>query len=564
MFNGHDATKLQATQEGEEEPEMNTLLHSLITMQTPQKFTIVVRRKDEDEEDEEDEEDDEEEEEEQYEVNKEESGDKQKLKTDPLESHKKQQKLVINQEGGDARTTPQSTDKEQREMNPEMRHRFEIGSRLIGLFGTRRQLLSIEDCTDNVSYQDEIDRLSAESSPQNTRSTEDKQSAAQTLARYAAEQKANKTLDKKAAEKSLKIIAVKADGSCLMSAINTAHFAANKFYLLTNDEMRMMAATLARNFYLQQTDIQIAIGPSELKTCLAEITIFMEKDNASHSDIILEALATIANCNITVLYEDRDKSYTFSPNTQMLRQLHGANHHSQQPKKTIYIVNRARHTTTGDIAPEHYNAAIQIRNGTDDEGNRIEDEVRRRDEKKRYFEKDNTTPGKRQNMQVTSREKTQMREESSKQVTTKPPRAFLQSLMGELSQKKKEEHSEISAHDDEKKKKPTRARRDEIILPTAQQQPWGSTTPILPKTPQPSGTQRSPVVPPLLTSSQIQKPPPKTEISTTLPTLTQQSRTPQTPLTTKITQQTLAQTQAKLVPRARPSTEQKTAKPTKT
>ena len=152
---------------------------------------------------------------------------KPKLKGDPPASHKKQQKP---------------------EIVPDLRHRFETGNRLIELFGKRKQLLSIEECTDNVPYQDEIDRLTEESSRQSTRSTEDKHSAAQTLARYIAEQKANIKLDKKAAEKSLKIIAVKADGSCLMSAINTAHFAANNCYLLTNDDMRMMAATLAQNF----------------------------------------------------------------------------------------------------------------------------------------------------------------------------------------------------------------------------------------------------------------------------------------------------------------------------
>jgi hypothetical protein len=152
-----------------------------------------------------------------------------------------------------------------------------------------------------------------------------------------------------------------------MSAINTAHFAVNKHQLMMNDYMRMMAAALARNFYLQNKDIQDDIGPSELEECLSEITRFIEKDSASHSDLIIEALATMANCNITVIYEDREKPYTFRPNTHMQKQLHGTKWDKQQPINTIYIVNRARHETTGDSAPEHYNAAVQMHIGMDEE-----------------------------------------------------------------------------------------------------------------------------------------------------------------------------------------------------
>ena len=78
----------------------------------------------------------------------------------------------------------------------------------------------------------------------------------------------------------------------------------------------------------------------------------------------------------------------------MQQQLHGVNYHNQPQRKTIYIVNRARHTTTGDTAPDHYNAAVQIKNSSDDEGNAIEGEgeVKRRDEKWRFSEKGDTTP----------------------------------------------------------------------------------------------------------------------------------------------------------------------------
>jgi hypothetical protein len=163
---------------------------------------------------------------------------------------------------------------------------------------------------------------------------------------------ANTTLTAKAQTLNLATIKVIGDGNCLQYAINTAHKEQTNFYLANNDDLRLLATALAREFTRQQNGTPREIINQELKA----IDLTAKNGHYHYPGTYMYALASIRHGPIIVIDDTPGtESVTFSPLHKMteilFRPHHGTNPIPQAPYlPPIYILNR----TTVD--PPHYDA----------------------------------------------------------------------------------------------------------------------------------------------------------------------------------------------------------------
>ncbi len=148
--------------------------------------------------------------------------------------------------------------------------------------------------------------------------------------------------------KDLRSSPVSPDGNCLLYATNISHQAAsaNNYCILDDDDLRILTATLAREWTLHYAD-------QETKPLLlTEIDDFIHDKCAFINETIMQALSSIRNGRIYTIEEDGTSKIN-DPNAEMRGLLldNPSIHPSEEP---IYLLNRL----TGSA---HYDATIWLR-----------------------------------------------------------------------------------------------------------------------------------------------------------------------------------------------------------
>ena len=146
--------------------------------------------------------------------------------------------------------------------------------------------------------------------------------------------KVDKILTTKAQNLNLTTVKVIGDGNCLQYATNAAHKEQTNLYLANNDDLRLLATALAREYTLQQiekaTDDIRGIMEGELK----EIELTATNSYYHYPGTYMNALASIRHGPLIVLTDIPEMGpVTYLPLKEMTEILFGTNTMNSAPKR---------------------------------------------------------------------------------------------------------------------------------------------------------------------------------------------------------------------------------------
>jgi hypothetical protein len=127
---------------------------------------------------------------------------------------------------------------------------------------------------------------------------------------------------------------VRADGNCLLYAVNYSFNAKYQTPILDHGDLRTLAATSAKRYTEKITTIDGTTRSIEL----ADLETASQRDCITYPASFIIALATAFRGDIHIWGELDDRPQTYSPQTEMIPQLYVGPHVPQ--RRNIHLLHR--------------------------------------------------------------------------------------------------------------------------------------------------------------------------------------------------------------------------------